>query len=105
MKAATLVRIRYDSLLPSQGRRLQVGSRELAVFRLADGSVRCVENRCPHKGGSLAEGIVSGDTVFCTQHDWRICLADGQAQAPDHGCVRTLPCRVKGPVVSIAVDA
>lgn len=93
----------YASLLPEQGRRVRVGSRELAVFRLADGEVRCVENRCPHKGGSLAEGIVAGQDVYCTQHDWRICLRDGQAQAPDHGCVRTHACRVEAGLVHIEV--
>jgi nitrite reductase (NADH) small subunit len=103
MKTLHQVSVPYDSLLPQQGRRVQAGSRELAVFRLEDGEVLCVENRCPHKGGSLAEGIVAGSDVYCTQHDWRICLRDGQAQAPDHGCVRTHPCRVEGGLVHIEV--
>ena len=103
MKTLHQVSVPYDNLLPQQGRRVQAGSRELAVFRLEDGEVLCVENRCPHKGGSLAEGIVAGAHVYCTQHDWRICLRDGQAQAPDHGCVRTHPCRVEAGVVHIEV--
>jgi nitrite reductase (NADH) small subunit len=101
--APAVISIPLAGLLSRQGRRVQAGSLELAVFLLADGSVRCVENRCPHKGGSLAEGIVSGDLVFCTQHDWKVCLSDGQAQAPDHGCVRTHPCSVKDGIVSIEV--
>lgn len=61
--------------------------KEVAVFRLSNGKVKAVENKCPHKGGVLSEGIVSGDFVFCPMHDWKICLEDGNVQKPDFGCV------------------
>lgn len=62
---------------------------EIAVFRLSDGTVRAVENRCPHKNGKLSEGMVCGDVVHCPLHDWRISLNDGRVQAPDDGCIPT----------------
>lgn len=71
------------------GKTVRVGETEVAIFRLANGSIRAVENRCPHKGGVLAEGMVSGEFVFCPMHDWKICLDDGKVQAPDTGCVKT----------------
>ncbi|HZH59580.1 MAG TPA: Rieske 2Fe-2S domain-containing protein, partial [Metabacillus sp.] len=49
-------------------------NKEVAVFKLSNGHVKAVENKCPHKGGVLSEGIVSGEHVFCTMHDWKICL-------------------------------
>ena len=82
------VRVPLAGLIPLQGRRVSSPWGTLALFLLSDGSLRAVQNLCPHRGGSLAEGIVSSDFVFCTQHDWKICLNDGQAQAPDHGCVK-----------------
>lgn len=90
------IRVPLEGLLPLQGRRVASPLGELALFRLSDGSLRAVLNRCPHKGGSLAEGIVSKDFVFCTQHDWKICLSDGQAQAPDSGCVKAFRVRSDG---------
>jgi nitrite reductase (NADH) small subunit len=99
----TVAAIPLAELLPEQGKRVSVGGRELAVFLQSDGSVRALLNRCPHKGGSLAEGIVAGPFVFCTQHDWKISLADGCAQAPDEGCTQTFPCRVEGHQVLIEV--
>ncbi len=90
------LKVPLAGLLPRQGRRVQAGGMELAVFLLSSGEVKVLENRCPHKGGSLAEGIVSSDYVFCTQHDWKICLSDGQAQAPDKGCTRAFKARVEG---------
>jgi nitrite reductase (NADH) small subunit len=71
------------------GKTVRVEGKEVAVFRLSNGKVRAVENRCPHKGGVLTEGIVSGEHVFCPMHDWKICLEDGMVQEPDAGCVKT----------------
>ncbi len=70
-------------------RKVIVQEKEIAVFRLTDGSVKAIENRCPHKGGKLSEGMVCGAIVHCPLHDWRIDLKSGKAQAPDEGCVPT----------------
>lgn len=70
-------------------RILRAGDTELAVFRLSDGTIRAVENRCPHKGGKLSEGMVCGSAVHCPLHDWRIDLHTGQVHEPDEGCVPT----------------
>lgn len=94
--ALSVLKIPLSSLLSEQGRRVQAGQTELAVFLLSNGEVRALENRCPHKGGSLAEGIVGGEYVFCTQHDWKICMNDGEAQAPDKGCTRTFKAWIEG---------
>ncbi|RKZ53770.1 MAG: nitrite reductase (NAD(P)H) small subunit [Candidatus Parabeggiatoa sp. nov. 3] len=60
---------------------------EIAVFRTTDDNVFAVSNRCPHKNGPLSEGIVHGHTVTCPLHNLRLNLENGQAIAPDEGCV------------------
>ena len=51
--------------LPIQiGKEVQMKGMSIALFRLSNGDIRAVENRCPHKNGPLAEGIVSGEFVF-----------------------------------------
>lgn len=64
-----------------EGRTLQVGSRSIALFNLG-GRFVAVENRCPHGGGPLADGIVGGTTVTCPLHNWRVCLDSGQVVKP-----------------------
>lgn len=83
------------------GKTIRVGTKEVAVFRLSNGKVRAIENRCPHKGGVLSEGIVSGEFVFCPMHDWKICVEDGKVQEPDQGCVKTFQTLVEGEEVYI----
>lgn len=86
------------------GKTVRVGEREIAVFKLSGGSVRAVENRCPHKGGVLSEGIVSGEFVFCPMHDWKICLDDGKVQEPDHGCVKTFKTSIEDDKVYLFLE-
>ena len=93
MKELTKSKIYVGALseLPERvGKTVQLeAEKEVAVFKLSNGKVKAVENKCPHKGGVLSEGIVSGEHVFCPMHDWKICLDDGKVQEPDFGCVKT----------------
>jgi len=71
------------------GREVIIDGKKIAVFRLSDDRVRAIGGVCPHKQGPLAEGIVSGDYVFCPLHDYKVSLIDGKVQEPDDGCVET----------------
>ncbi|MFF2594169.1 nitrite reductase small subunit NirD [Priestia megaterium] len=88
----------------SLGKTVKVNGKELAVFKLSSGKIRAIENRCPHKGGVLSEGIVSGDSVFCPMHDWKICLHDGNVQEPDSGCVDTYEASVEGDLLYLLIE-
>jgi nitrite reductase (NADH) small subunit len=67
---------------------------DIAVFRTADDRVFALDDRCPHKGGPLSQGIVHGERVTCPLHNWVIELGDGKAVPPDQGCAAAHPVRV-----------
>lgn len=79
---------RVDDVPERGGRCVVFDGREVALFRTSHGAVFAVENRCPHRGGKLAEGIVTGSQVICPLHNWKISLLTGEAVAPDRGCVQ-----------------
>jgi nitrite reductase (NADH) small subunit len=85
------------------GKLVEVQGHAIAVFRLAGQRFKAVENHCPHKGGPLVEGIVSGEYVFCPLHDWKIDLKNGRVQAPDHGCVQSYEVVIEGEDVYITL--
>jgi nitrite reductase (NADH) small subunit len=62
----------------------------VAVFRTVDDRVFALEDRCPHKGGPLSEGIVHGASVTCPLHNWTLSLETGEAQGADSGRARTV---------------
>ncbi|MCQ6282591.1 nitrite reductase small subunit NirD [Bacillus sp. EB600] len=93
-----------DELTERLGKTVRVGEKEIAVYKLSNGRIRAIENRCPHKGGVLSEGIVSGDFVFCPMHDWKICLDDGKVQEPDTGCVKSYQTVIEGEEIYLLID-
>jgi nitrite reductase (NADH) small subunit len=82
--------------IPARGCRVvQLAAGQIAVFRTGEDEVFALDNRCPHKGGPLSEGIVHGRQVTCPLHNWVIGLADGEAAGADKGCVRRFPIRLE----------
>ena len=78
---------------------------DVAVFRTLDDAVFALDDRCPHKGGKLSQGIVHGHRVTCPLHNWVIGLEDGGVLAPDEGCVRRVGVRVVEGRVMLDVPA
>ena len=88
--------------IPRLGARVvRHGTTDIAVFRNAEDEVFALEDRCPHKGGPLSQGIVHGRRVTCPMHGWNIELGSGEAVAPDRGCAREFPVRVERGRVSL----
>ncbi|WP_173981749.1 nitrite reductase small subunit NirD [Magnetospirillum sp. SS-4] len=89
------IRIGLLADIPRLGARtVETSQGQVAVFRTSDDEVFALFNRCPHKGGPLSEGIVSGKVVVCPLHNWTIDLATGEATAPDEGCTRPVAARI-----------
>jgi nitrite reductase (NADH) small subunit len=89
---------------PREGRPVKVGDLEIAIFNLGDRFL-ALDNRCPHQGGPLCDGIVAGSAVVCPLHAWKVDLETGSVARPaaPGGCVRTYPTRVEDGVVLIAM--
>ena len=95
------VRIAYCGDVPlREGRAVRVGGREIALFNLGSRFL-AVENRCPHRGGPLADGIVSGTNVVCPLHAWKFSLESGAGvSAPSQAsCVERFSTRVHDGIV------
>lgn len=92
--------------IPRRGARcVETPQGKIAVFRTAENRVFAIEDHCPHKGGPLSQGIVHGAAVTCPLHGWVISLETGKALGADDGQVRTIPVRVEGEKLFIAVAA
>jgi nitrite reductase (NADH) small subunit len=87
-----------------EGRSVKVGGHDVAIFNLGDRFV-AIENRCPHRGGPLADGIISGATVVCPLHAWKVDLATGTAAGSPGfaGCVQTFDVRVDNGCIFLAI--
>lgn len=92
--------------IPVQGARVvKTAQGCIAVFRCADDSVFALQDKCPHKGGPLSEGIVHGTSVTCPLHSWVFDMNTGAAQGADVGQVARFDVRVEGGRVLLDIGA
>ena len=110
--SATWIRIAPTSQIPPrEGRAVVIGDREVALFNLGPSTALgagdrflATDNQCPHQGGPLCDGIVTGTSVVCPLHAWKVNLETGQVERPTHGkdhCVATYSTRVEDGIVLI----
>ena len=91
--------------IPQRGARcIETPIGRIAIFRTADDRVFALDDHCPHKGGPLSQGIVHGAAVTCPLHSWVISLETGNALGADEGCVRTIPIKIEGDKIFIALE-
>lgn len=92
-----------DSIPPLGARRMCTQQGPIAVFRTSANDVFALSDRCPHKGGPLSEGIISGKTVACPLHNWVIDLETGKACGPDEGATVAIPVKIEDGMVFVAL--
>ena len=76
-----------ESIPLGQGVCFIVHGEEIAVFRFRDGRIFAVANKCPHRQGPLAEGVIGNGKVICPLHGHKFDVQTGQGSEP-HECVR-----------------
>ena len=66
----------------------------IALFRIESGFY-AIENRCPHRGGSLGDGMIDGNEISCPWHKWKFDIRSGIS--PEN-----INCRVK--TISVYIE-
>ncbi len=57
-------------------KELVIDGHEIVIARV-DGQFYAADNRCPHMGGQLHLGILTGNTITCPRHGSQFNLKDG----------------------------
>lgn len=88
-----------------EGRVVQMNGREIAIFNLGD-RFMAVQNQCPHRGGPLADGIVSGMNIVCPLHAWKFNLENGNSvgNSSRGQCLEVFPTRVRDGTVLVQLS-
>ena len=104
-EARNWVAIGFLEDIPRAGARVvKTDAGCIAVFRTMDDEIYALDDRCPHKGGPLSQGIVHGAAVTCPLHNWVFDLATGLAQGADSGAVAVTAAKVEDGRVLLAAD-
>ncbi|MDP2932456.1 MAG: Rieske 2Fe-2S domain-containing protein, partial [Chloroflexota bacterium] len=65
-----------DELKDGAMKSVKVEGREILLARVGD-RYYAANNRCPHMGGNLSQGKLTGTVVTCPRHGSQFDLADG----------------------------
>jgi nitrite reductase (NADH) small subunit len=93
---------RVDDVPLGEGRAVTLCDRCIALFRTPNGWY-ALDAACPHRGGPLADGIVSDRTVICPLHERRFDLATGAALTSNDDDVASHEVEVRGDRVYVAI--
>jgi len=82
------------------------------VLANVDGMYYALDNRCPHMGGSLADGALEGTSIVCPKHKTAFDLKTGRVTANGKLAfiplkvdnVRAYPVKVDGSDVLVGLD-
>ena len=77
---------------------VMVEGKAILIARVGD-RYYAADNRCPHLGGSLAQGTLDGTVVTCPRHGSQFDLSDGRAirWLRDSGLVSRIGRAIKSP--------
>lgn len=92
-----------DKVPQGQGFCFIVAGREIAVFRQRDGKLFATQNRCPHKQGPLAEGIIGSGKVLCPLHSHKFDLRSGEGPDPKE-CLKVYSVREDKGEILLGLD-
>jgi nitrite reductase (NADH) small subunit len=69
---------KVDEIPAGTGKEVVVGDRIIAIYHVG-GQFYALDGICPHAGGPLGEGSLSGPIVTCPWHGWQFDVRTGQS--------------------------
>lgn len=78
--------------------------RVIALYCVA-GQYFALDGICPHQGGPLGQGRLTGCVVTCPWHGWQYDVRTGQHQSIDSLKHRSYPVKVEGRQILVDIDA
>ncbi|SAL81904.1 Rieske (2Fe-2S) protein [Caballeronia arvi] len=77
-------------LSPGQRKLVFVKGKSVVMFNVG-GTIQAIENSCPHKGASLANGCIDGTVLRCPAHGLKFDLAKADEGTAGGLCLHRFP--------------
>ncbi len=97
VKVANLSELEENPLL-----EVMVDGNPYAVCKV-DGEIHALNGICPHQGGPLGQGILTGTSIMCPWHAWEFDCRTGLNDVEPDERAETYPVKVEGQDVLIDI--
>lgn len=91
-----------DELAPGRSKEVEHEGRIYALFGVG-GEISAVDGICPHQGGPLADGPISGTCVTCPWHGWQFDVRTGATPINTRLKLPVFEVKIEGQDVLVAV--
>ena len=91
-----------DKILDGYGRVFDVNGTKVAVFNI-NGNFYAINNTCPHMGGSLGDGYLSGSIVTCPLHACEFDVKTGVCPVADNIKVASYKVKIDGEKILVSL--
>lgn len=95
--------IKKSELSPGEGKIVSIQGKSIAVFNVDGNNFFAIDNTCPHMGGPLGEGLLTGDVVSCPWHGWRFNVKTGVSPVMPAINVKKYKTKVEGSDVLVEI--
>jgi nitrite reductase/ring-hydroxylating ferredoxin subunit len=96
---------RLDEIAPGETLRVEVGVTLICLANVG-GRIYAVSDDCPHIGGALSDGELTGCTLTCPVHLAQFDVRDGRVlRGPARDDVPTYAVRVEGDQIFVALES
>ncbi len=75
-----------------------------AVIFQAESGLFAVQNRCPHVGSTLVDGLVRNDTLTCIWHGWQFDLPSGKCLSSENSRLRKYPLEIEDDKIFLILE-
>ena len=88
---------------PGSGKEIIAGGRVVALFNV-EGTFHALDGVCPHAGGPLGEGTLTGSVVTCPWHGWQFDVTSGTHCLNPNLVHTSLPVTIEGDEVYVEIE-
>ncbi|MCA9121056.1 MAG: Rieske 2Fe-2S domain-containing protein [Planctomycetaceae bacterium] len=88
---------------PGSAREFVANDRIVALYNV-EGEFHALDGICPHQGGPLGKGNLSGCIVTCPWHGWQFDVTNGQHQTSASLLHAKIPVKIEGDSVLVDVS-
>lgn len=68
---------KVNDVAAGSAKEVMAGERVVALFNVG-GQFHAMDGVCPHAGGPLGDGVLTGSTITCPWHGWQFDVTTGK---------------------------
>jgi nitrite reductase/ring-hydroxylating ferredoxin subunit len=100
---AEFVKVASLSDLPAgTAKTVEAGGTSIALYNV-DGQIHATSNTCPHRGGSLGEGVLGGVVISCPWHAFEYEVTSGRCLTNPSLQIPCYPVKLEGQDILVQV--